>query len=105
MTSKEFLGKYDNDKKFTEEEVREIINEGFDNGNDDFVEEIEGEEHRWYREIKQIIKIEDRYFELNWGRGLTECQENEYFADEIYEVEPKKEIIEVTKYVRKGEDE
>ena len=66
----------------------------------EYVEEIEGSEHRWTREIQTIFKIGEQYYAINWMRGLTEMQENEYW-DDPYKVERKEEIVTKTviKYV------
>ena len=66
----------------------------------EYVEEIEGEDHRWNREIQTIFKIGEQYYAINWMRGLTEMQENEYW-DDPYKVERKEEIVTKTviKYV------
>lgn len=78
---KEFLDKYDSGAKFTEQEIRDAIW--------DFkqVEEDEGYNHRWTQDITTVIQVEDRYFRIDWQRGLTECQENEYWNQPV-EVTP-----------------
>ena len=38
----------------------------------------EGEEHRWSRDIFSVIKVGDRFFSVDWSRGLTERQPNEF---------------------------
>ena len=43
------------------------------------VTEIEGDDHRWTREMETIFKLgEDEYWSIPWRRGLTECQEDEF---------------------------
>lgn len=66
----------------------------------EYVDEIEGDDHRWNREIQTIFKIDKQYYAIDWMRGLTEMQENEYW-DDPYKVERKEEIVTktVVKYV------
>lgn len=78
---KEFLDKYDSGYKFTEGEIHDMIW--------DFkqVEEDEGCNHRWTQDITTVIQVGDRYFRIDWQRGLTEYQENEYWNQPV-EVTP-----------------
>lgn len=66
----------------------------------EYVDEIEGDDHRWTREMQTIFKIGEQYYAINWMSGLTEMQENEYWNDP-YKVERKEEIVTktVVKYV------
>lgn len=93
MEEKEFLAKYDNGEKFTEEELSDLRWE--------FVEvDVQyGENHRWNRPATTIFRVEDRLFALDWWEGLTEMQENEFY-DQPYEVKEVKKMIEITKYER-----
>jgi len=70
--------KIDKKEFLTERELSEI--------RDFSIEDEEGDEGRWTRSITSILKMCGRYFELNWMRGLTEYQENEFY-DQPYEVE------------------
>lgn len=36
-------------------------------------------EHRWTRSVTSLLKIQNNYYIINWERGLTEMQENEYW--------------------------
>ncbi len=65
------------------------------------VSEIKGNEHRWQREMTTVVEIGGRYFAVDWMRGLTECQENEY--DGVpYEVrkEQHEQTVIVTNWVK-----
>lgn len=52
---------------------------------------------RWYEYVTSIIEIKGEFYAIDWGRGLTEYQENEYSCqpkrvkkvvkDKIYTVE------------------
>ena len=92
MTEKEFLERYDSGGEFTETEVRELIYEG------NFVDEIEGNDHRWDREVTTIIEVDGRYFAIDWRRGLTECQEN-WFDNQPREVTKTTRMVEVTEWI------
>lgn len=70
-----------------EEEIRCLIGEYE-------VESEEGEEYRWTRAITTIVKLKDKHFAIQWNRGLTENQENEY-SKQPYEVTEKEKVIAV----------
>lgn len=56
------------------------------------IEKIVGENRRWLRSVRSIVKLCGRTFEIDWEEGLTECQENEYY-EQPYEVFNNKKII------------
>lgn len=61
----------------------------------EYVEEIEGCDHRWTREMQTIFKIGEQYYAIDWMSGLTEMQDNEYW-DDPYKVERKEEVATTT---------
>lgn len=79
-------------EELTEKEIKTLIWDGY-------IDEIEGETHRWYREVKTIIKIDSELYAIDWDRGLTELQENEY-PNQPYRVVRKEKQITVTYYER-----
>lgn len=85
------VAKIDNKEKLTENELSEITAFA--------IEEDEGDESRWSRSISSVLEMCCRYFMLNWERGLTECQENEFYS-QPYEVSKKtyKKTITVTEW-------
>ena len=93
MSNEEFLTKYDNGEKFTEEELSDLRWEFVE------VDTQYGENHRWNRPATTIFRVEDRLFALDWWQGLTERQENEFY-DQPYEVKEVKKMIEITEYER-----
>lgn len=99
MNNKEFLRKIENEEKFTEDELSDLAFCGGDRIT--IVDRIKGYEHRWQVEMKTVIKLDyDRFFAIDWMKGLTECQENE-FDYQPYEVEPKEVIIKKTEWLIK----
>lgn len=66
----------------------------------DEVETKYGENRRWSRSARTIIKVKDKLFCIEWEEGLTEIQENEYY-NQPYEVEEKTRVIEEKYYIRK----
>lgn len=58
-----------------------------------YVDEQEGEEHRWVKDMSTIFDIGGQLYCINWQQGLTEMQENEYF-NQPYKV--RREEKEVT---------
>lgn len=94
MTKEYFLSKFDNGEEFTFEELEYIALES----DFEYVDEIEGDDHRWNREMQTIIRIDGRLFAIDWRKGLTEMQENEYW-DQPYEVKVVEKTIVVKEYV------
>ena len=86
-----FLNKISNHEQLDNEDIYELLW-------DYKIETIEGESHRWQREITTIVKLGDRYFAIPWKRGLTERQEDDIENSYPYEVEPYEETIIVTKW-------
>ena len=80
-------------RHFTREEVKKWAGEG--------VDEIEGKDRRWSRTNTTIVQIEDKFYSVYWECGLTECQENEYEAQDAPEVKMVEEekVIKIKKWV------
>ena len=74
---------------FTEEQVKILVwnNE---------VDRVEGENRGWTRTNTSIVKADDgKFYEVDWEEGLTECQDDEYYAgwyDEVEQVTYQKTI-------------
>jgi hypothetical protein len=62
------------------------------------VDIIEGGDRRWYRSITTISKIGDKFFAMEWDKGLTENQEDEFY-NQPYEVELEEAVV--TKTIKK----
>ena len=55
----------------------------------------EGEDSRWTRDMDTIFKLgEDEYWCIPWCKGLTECQEDEFW-DDPYRVKKVVKTIQV----------
>lgn len=76
------IDKINNNIQLNENEIQELLWEC------EYIDQWEGEDHRWDREIFTIIKFENQYFEIPWRKGLTEYQENTYW-DQPFEVFPR----------------
>ena len=100
MKNKEFLDRYDAKDKFSEDEL-EMMAWGESPTKSELIEENAGDEGRWYRYMNTIFEVDNRYFSLNWSRGLTECQENEYMYQPV---EVKLHEYEKTITVREWEE-
>lgn len=91
MTEKEFLERIESENEFTERELKHLACKSkFE------VDRIKGYCYCWKREIRTIVEIKGRYFAIDWTKGLTETQEDE-FHNQPYEVF-RKEIVETTVY-------
>lgn len=64
--------------KFTEEQVKELVW-------DSLVDEGAGA-RRWSESMVSICEFEGKFYSIEWERGLTECQENEFYAQDAPEV-------------------
>ena len=68
-------------KTFDKQDIYEFI-EAFE------VEAEYGEPRRWYCTVISYCKFNNKYYACEWEQGLTECQENEWYGDQPYEVIP-----------------
>lgn len=80
-----------NGEELTEEELR-CLSSGVAGH---LIEEIEGDDHRWHREMSVIFEIQGRYFRLDYMKGLTD------FYEQPYEVIKKEKTIVVNDWVKK----
>ena len=73
-------------KSFDKEDFWEFI--------DAFKYETEyGEPRRWYRRAITYCKFNGKYYACEWDQGLTECQENEWYGEQPYEVIPGEKTV------------
>lgn len=73
LTYDEIVAKLRRGEKLDECEIRTIVSESHQ------VYEMEGEEHRWQREMFTVINLDGELWGINWMRGLTELQEDEFY--------------------------
>lgn len=86
-------------KELTEKEIEYLVDYG------KFVDEIEGNDHRWQKEVQTIIDIDGELYAIDWMRGLTECQENEY-DEQPYKVKRmEKKIVKIEYVALESEEE
>lgn len=90
----EILKKYDNGISLTEDEISELIN-GYE------IESEDLDEYRWTTLKKTVIKINNRYFEIEWQCANTEMQENCFLDSRLVEVVPVEKTTTVTETVYK----
>ena len=58
----------------------------------------EGDDGRWFRGMYTVVELGGRHFGINWFKGLTEYQDNEFdFQPE--EVERHEKMITVTEWL------
>lgn len=62
------------------------------------VDEIHIDNYTWREALESIIKIEDKYYRIEWERGLTECQDNEFYSQVAEEVRPIDEVVTIRKW-------
>lgn len=92
MIEKDYLEKILNGEELSEQEISDLL--------DYEIDCQEGDCGRWQMSVKSIIKLCDRYFAIDWERGLTEMQENDFYNQpyEVKKVEYEK-VIKVTEWV------
>ena len=72
----ELLAKIDNKEKLSESEISDLAYYcTFD--------KEEGELRRWSRTITSYVKLNERFFKIEWEEGLTEQQENEFYNQPV----------------------
>lgn len=81
-------------EKLDEMELEDLLD--YEISSEDF------DERRWSIAVASIIKLEDRYFQLNWDRGKTENQEDGFYYQpfEVEKLEFEKTIT-ITEWIRK----
>lgn len=70
-----FCSRYDAGDRFAEYELKYMA---YDCSKE--VEEIEGDSHRWSKDMTTIFECDGRFFQIDWNSGLTEYQEDEFFS-------------------------
>lgn len=95
----EVYGKLKNGERLSENEIKYLVWDS-----DGFIEEIEGDDHRWQKEIQTIIDVDGQLYAIDWMRGLTECQENEYLY-QPYKVKKVEKVITKTEVSYEPEGE
>lgn len=86
LTYDEIVAKLRRGEKLDEHEIRTIVSESRQ------VYEMEGEEHRWHREMFTVIDIDGEMWGIDWMRGLTERVESEYL-DQPYRVKRVEKVV------------
>ena len=90
--------KFTNGEEFTESEIKSLVF-GYHDEPIQIIDEIEGDDHRWDREVKTIINVNGVLYAIEWRRALTETQENSFY-NQPYKVIQRTKIIEVNEYVK-----
>lgn len=83
-------------EKLNEQELKTLVYDGCE------VDEIEGDCGRWTQGVQTIFNIDGELWAINWDRGLTEYQENEFYH-QPYRVERRERQVVITEYVALGE--
>lgn len=87
----ELLDKIQKGVSLTEDEIKELVLYG-----DYVVEENSGSRGRWSESMFTVVQLKDKYFGINWEKGLTEYQENTFY-EQPFEVEKHTEIVTIEK--------
>lgn len=84
----EIYKKLQNKEMLSEEEIESLV------WDSEQVYEEAGKDHRWQKEMFTVVKVENKFYGICWMKGLTECQENEYY-EQPFEVgcENKTEVV------------
>ena len=88
----ETVNKLKSGDKLSEREIKTLVYDGIE------VDEIEGDSGRWTQGVQTIIDIDGELWAIEWYRGLTEYQENEFYNQPYRVVKREKQIV-VTEYV------
>ena len=88
----ETVNKLKSGEKLSEKELKTLVYDGVE------VDEIKGYSGRWTQGIQTILDIDGELWAIDWDRGLTECQENEFYNQPYKVVKRERQII-VAEYV------
>lgn len=88
----ETIAKLKSGEKLNENEIATLV---YERGE---VDEIDGYSYRWTKSVETIIDIDGELWEIDWQKGLTEYQENEFYNQPYRVVKREKQVI-VTEYV------
>ena len=61
----------------------------------EYVDEEEGDSGRWTEYMSTIFEVGGQLYCINWEKGLTECQENEYW-EQPYKVKREEKVVTTT---------
>lgn len=86
------VNKLKSGEMLNESEIKTLVYDGFE------VDEIEGDSYRWTQSVQTIIDIDGELWAIDWQRGLTEYQENEFY-NQPYRVEKREKQIVITEYI------
>lgn len=86
LTYDEILSKLRRGEELDEYEIRTIVCGSHQ------VYEMEGEEHRWHREMFTVIDLDGELWGIDWMRGLTERVESEYL-DQPYRAKRVEKVV------------
>ena len=53
------------------------------------------EEHRWHMIVQTIFEIDGQLYAIDWMRGLTELQENEYWYQPYKVIRKEQTVIQI----------
>ena len=67
------------------------------------IDQIDGDSGRWTQDMETIIQVGNDLWAIPWNRGLTECQENEFW-EQPYRVERKERVVTQVYYEKISED-
>lgn len=70
--------------------VRVLVYQDYYDEGIKFIDEIKGEDRRWYRKNTLIFYNynDEKYYSIYYDQGLTECQENDFWEQVACEVKP-----------------
>ena len=89
---KQILTKIKNGEILNSEEVQKLIY------SDTHIDEVHLDSGRWTEHLQAIYEIKGRYYAVYWERGLTECQDNEFYSQVAEEVIPIDEVVTIRKW-------
>ena len=97
------IKKLEDGERLEDEELQALAREVEFSSSDECeqVAVLEGDDHRWQREVSTIVRSHGRHWRIDWMRALTENSEDEFWEQPV-EVKPVTRVIpahEVTEYV------
>ena len=97
MNDRELLAKIQNGEHLSQTELKFLVYEC------DQVDEVEGADHRWARDVTTVVRLCGKYVAIDWQRGLTENSVN-IINNQPYFVHKEEKMIVVTNWIKNDPD-
>lgn len=85
-------------EKLAEGEISEIL------WNNEEVYVEEGEDRRWSKSMLTVVKIDEKLYAIEWEKGLTEMQEDEFYEQPYPVNMEKREVVTIKTFITRKDE-